>query len=63
MEIEKLNQIEHYLKEFIKLQNSFWYDHNDELANYWKGQVMGICKVIEVLDLVIDSDYYLKQLL
>lgn len=53
----------HHLEKFTELANSFWQENDMELYNYWKGQVMGICKVISAYEIDIDSEYYLKQLL
>jgi len=57
-------QTEHYLNEFIKLHNSFFKDGDYKLAEYWKGQVMGICKMITVFECENDlnPEYYLSQI-
>jgi hypothetical protein len=52
----------HYLENFIELANNFFNDGNMELYNYWKGQVMGICKMCTLLELDIDTKYYLQRL-
>lgn len=56
------NQIIHWLNAFIKTSNNFDEDGNKPLSEYWKGQVMGICKMITLLELDIDGSYYLNQL-
>lgn len=57
-------QTEHYLNEFTKLSNKFFDDGEKDLSEYWKGQVMGICKMITLLKLEdqIDITYYLNRL-
>lgn len=55
-------QIEHWMKEFTKLSNQFSDAGNKELQEYWKGQVMGMCKVVDLLKIDIDSGYWLRQL-
>ncbi len=59
------NQIIHYLDEFVRLSNSFFEDDNKALHEYWKGQVMGMCKVITELQLEndINPNYYLTKLI
>lgn len=56
-------QTEHYFISFIKLANDFFNDGNMELYNYWKGQVMGISKMCNLLNLDIDTKYYLNQMI
>ena len=55
-------QIEHFFKEFTRLANSFWNDGDMVLYNYWKGQAMGMSKVVNQIGLDIDTDYWLKQI-
>ena len=54
--------LEHYLKIFTENANAFFSDGNIELCEYWKGQVMGICKVIDLLKIKIDTKYWLNQI-
>lgn len=62
MEAEKRNQIEHWLRVFTTNHNTFYNDNDLKYAEYWKGQVMGIGKIIDLLKLDIDYKYYLNQL-
>lgn len=55
-------QTEHYLNSFIELANTFFNENNMELYNYWKGQVFGITKMCTLLELNIDTKYYLNLL-
>lgn len=63
MNTEKINQIEHWLRIFIANHHTFYNNNDLKYAEYWKGQVMGIVKIINLLELDIDYNYYLKQLL
>lgn len=56
------SQIEHFFKEFTRLANAFWTDGNMVLFNYWKGQVIGMSKVVNQIGIDIDTDYWLKQI-
>lgn len=60
-ELQK-QQAEHWLKEFTKLANGFWSDNNSFLYEYWKGQVMGIAKVLDLIGSGIDTRHYLNKL-
>lgn len=62
MELKQKQQLEHYLKEFVKLSNDFDKEGKRELSQYWKGQFFGIIKVINLLGLDINTAYYLSQL-
>ena len=62
MEENKKQQIVHWFSEFIEIANNFWKEDNIELFNYWKGQVMGLSKMVNLLELDIDTDYYLKKM-
>lgn len=42
MNTQQKQQLQHFMQEFTKLANSFFEEGNMELAQYWKGQVMGI---------------------
>jgi len=57
-------QTEHYLNEFVKLSLKFSEEKDKPLSEYWKGQVMGICKMITVFgyEKDISPEYYLNQL-
>jgi hypothetical protein len=57
-------QTQHFLNEFIRLSNKFSDEGDKTLAEYWKGQVMGICKMITVFDCETDLNptYFLNQL-
>jgi hypothetical protein len=55
-------QIEHWLKSFTKLSNDFDKEDNKPLMEYWKGQVMGILKVTDLIGKEIHSSHYLSQL-
>jgi len=55
-------QIEHFFKEFTRLANLFWNDGDMILFNYWKGQVMGMAKVVNKIGMDIDTDYWLRQI-
>lgn len=55
-------QIEHFFKKFTRLANEFFNDNDMVLFNYWKGQVMGMSKVVNQLGLDINTDYWLKQI-
>ena len=52
----------HYLETFVDLANNFFNEGDMVNNNYWKGQVMGISKMCNLLNLGIDTDYYLKQM-
>ena len=62
-------QIEHWLKRFVELANSHFESGNKKYYEYWKGQVMGICKIIDLLQMSgvsegkIDTKYYLNQMI
>ena len=59
---EQKNEIEHLLEEYTNLANKYWENGDDSPNHYWKGQVMGMCKVLDrVSD--IDTSFYLKRLL
>jgi hypothetical protein len=60
---EQEEQVRFYLRRFSDLANSHFHDGNMEYHNYWKGQVMGMCKIVRFTDMNIDTDYYLKQLI
>jgi hypothetical protein len=58
------NRIELYLKEYSKKANKSWGDDDIVgLHNYWQGQVMGMCKIIDAMKLDIDTEFYLNNLL
>lgn len=63
MTTKQHSQTIHWLNEFTKMANLFWQNGNKENYEYWKGQVMGMCKVIPFMTEEIDTDYYLNQLL
>jgi hypothetical protein len=56
-------QIIHYLTSFTKLANDFFEEGNKPFQEYWKGQVMGICKIIDLMNLPFDTSYYLSKLI
>jgi len=60
--LNQKEQVEHYFKEFVKLANQFWNENDKPHYEYWKGQVMGMSKVVNIFELDIDTSYYLKQL-
>ena len=55
-------QLEYYLRKFVENANHC-FGTDSENFFYWKGQVMGICKVIDLLGLKIDTKYWLNQML
>jgi hypothetical protein len=64
MDSKQKEQLEQYLSKFVEKANSFFASGDYTLSEYWKGQVMGICKVITVLKLddKINTSYYLNRL-
>jgi len=60
-ELQK-QQVQHWLIEFSKLSVKFSDENDKVLSDYWKGQVMGICKVADLINSGIDTKYYLSQL-
>ena len=64
MEDKQNRQIEKYLITYSTKSNDSWGDDNMiGLHMYWKGQVMGMCKIIDTMNLDIDTEYYLQNLL
>lgn len=65
MKEKQKEQIIHYLDKCTELSNSFFNDNNKPLHEYWKGQVMGMCKIITELQLEndINPNYYLTKLI
>lgn len=62
MKLEEKNQIEHYLLMAVERSNEFYKQDNIVLSEYWKGQVYGVIKVVNVLQLNIDTNYWLTKL-
>jgi hypothetical protein len=58
----KEKEIEHLLKSYTQLANSFFQKGDFVNHSYWKGQVMGISKVVETLKLDIDHKFYLRMM-
>jgi len=52
----------HWLNSFTALQNSFFNDGDYKTADYWKGQVMGICKMLTLIDSDIDIKHFLNSM-
>ncbi len=62
MTLEEKNQIEHYLLMAVTRCNEFDEQDDTTLREYWKGQVYGVIKVVNVLQLNIDTNYWLTKL-
>ncbi len=62
MDEKQQKQAEHWLTEFTALSEKFFDEGDKKLSDYWKGQVMGICKMADLIDSKIDTHYYLNQL-
>ena len=54
--------IENWLEKFTNLSNEFSNQGNKELKEYWKGQVMGMCKIIDEIKIDIDTHYWLNKI-
>ncbi len=63
MTTEKRQQVQHFLTEGCRKANEFDDQNNQVLKEYWKGQVMGMIKIIHLFDEGgIETSFYLKQL-
>jgi len=60
--MENLHQIKNYLAEASRRANDFADQNNVELMEYWKGQVLGMIKIINLLELDINTEFYIKQI-
>lgn len=61
---EQKRQIVHRFNTYVELANKFFEEDNALYHQYWVGQVMGMAKIISLLDITdINTDYYLKNLL
>ena len=62
--MENKEQIRNYLSESCRRANEFEDQNNQVLKEYWKGQVIGMIKIIKLIDLnqEINTEFYLKQI-
>lgn len=60
---QQVKQVRHYFAKFTDLANQFFHDGDYVNQTYWKGQVMGMCKIVQFTDMDIDINYYLKRLI
>lgn len=60
---EKNKQIRKFLTEGCRKANEFADQNNESLKEYWKGQVMGMIKIINTFEQDdIETSFYLNQL-
>ena len=60
---EKNQQIRNFLTEGCRRANEFADQNNNVLKEYWKGQVMGMIKIVHIFNEGdIETSFYLKQL-
>jgi hypothetical protein len=60
---QQVKQVRHYFAKFTDLANQCFHEGDTEIQQYWKGQVMGMCKIVQFTDMDIDINYYLKRLI